>query len=117
MVDNKRTESQKPVAMPICSDCEYFRGAKLGTCAAFPDRIPDRIWSGKVRHDKPFPGDQGIRFLPKDLSDFLSVSELAKVLNLNPKTVYRAVWSKTLPAYRLGRTWRISKRDLESFRK
>jgi excisionase family DNA binding protein len=47
----------------------------------------------------------------------LSVSELAKVLNLNPKTVYRAVWSKMLPAYRFGRTWRISKRDLESFRK
>ena len=60
---------------------------------------------------------QGVRFQPKDLSEFLSVSELAKVLSLNPKTIYRAVWSKTLPAYRLGRTWRISKRDLESFRK
>jgi excisionase family DNA binding protein len=117
MVDNKGIESQKLVATAICYDCKNFRGAKLGTCLAFPDGIPGRIWSGKVRHDKPFPGDLGTRFQPNDLSEFLSVSELAKVLGLNPKTIYRAVWSKMLPAYRFGRTWRISKRDIESFRK
>jgi excisionase family DNA binding protein len=117
MIDDKSIVSQNPVATAPCYDCKYFRGAKLGTCLAFPDRIPDRIWSGKVHHDRSFPGDQGIRFQPKDLSEFLSISELAKVLSLNPKTIYRAVWSKTLPAYRFGRTWRISKRDLESFRK
>jgi excisionase family DNA binding protein len=113
MVDNKSIKSQKPVATARCYDCKYFLGAKPGTCRAFPEQIPDRIWSGKARHDKSFPGDQGIRFEPKDLSEFLSVSELAKVLNLNPKTVYRAVWSKMLPAYRFGGTWRISKRDME----
>ena len=117
MVENNRIESQKPIATPICYNCKYFRGAKVGTCQAFPDRIPDRIWSGKARHDRSFPGDQGIRFQPKDLNEFLSVSELAEVLSLNPKTVYRAVWSKMLPAYKFGRTWRISKRDIESFRK
>jgi hypothetical protein len=67
MVAIKSTESPKPVATAICYDCKYFRGAKLGTCQAFPERIPDRIWSGDVRHDKSFPGiresgfTQGIR--------------------------------------------------------
>jgi len=117
MVENSRIKSQRPVPTPICYDCKYFRGSRVGTCQAFPNQIPDRIWSGKIRHDKPFPGDQGIEFQPIDLSEFLSISELAKVLSLNPKTVYRAVWSKMLPAYKFGRTWRISKRDIESFRK
>ena len=117
MVDDKSILSQNPVATAACYDCKYFRGAKLGTCQAFPDRIPERIWSGEVRHDRSFAGDHGIRFQAKDLTEFLSISELAKVLNLNPKTIYRAVWSKTLPAYKFGRIWRISKRDLESFRK
>ncbi len=101
---------------PMCVDCEYFRGAKDGMCDAFPRKIPDKIWSGDLKHDKPFPGDQGIRFRPLE-SEFWSVNELAKVLNVGSKTVYRALWSKKIPAYKIGRMWRVSKRDLEFIKK
>lgn len=102
---------------PPCYDCIHFRGAKSGRCDGFPDQIPEPIWSGKFQHHESFPGDRGIRFEPKITSEFLTISELAKVLNVNPKTIYRAVWSKKLPAYKIGRAWRFAKRDVEVFRK
>ena len=102
---------------PQCFDCEHFRGAKFGKCDAFPDQIPERLWSGKFRHDKPFPGDQGIHYKSKITSEFLTISELAKVLNVNPKTIYRAVWSKRLPAYKIGKALRIADKDIELFRR
>jgi excisionase family DNA binding protein len=89
--------------LPQCLECKYFRGAKQGICHAFPDRIPLEIWSGKVEHNKAFPGDKGIWFRPKDESEFFGVTELAKLLNVNMKTVYRALWSKKIPAYKIGR--------------
>jgi excisionase family DNA binding protein len=49
--------------------------------------------------------------------EFLSIPEVAEVLKVNPKTIYRAVWSKKLPAYKIGRAWRISDKDIEFFRK
>jgi len=103
--------------IPVCVDCKYFRGAKVGRCDAFPDQIPGEIWDGKVPHDKPFPGDRNIRFQPKVFEEFLTVEELAKHLNVDPKTIYRALWSKALPAYKIGRAWRISKKDVQYFRK
>ena len=102
---------------PPCFNCEHFRGAEFGKCDAFPDQIPERIWSGKFQHCKLFPGDRGIRFQPKATSEFLTISELAKVLNVNPKTIYRAVWSQNLPAYKIGKTWRIGKKDIELLRR
>jgi len=100
-----------------CYNCIYFRGAKVGTCEAFPDQIPNRIWSGNFEHDKPFPGDRGITFKRKIAREFLSIPEAADLLRVNPKTIYRAVWSKKLPAYKIGRAWRISDKDIELFRK
>ena len=103
--------------LPMCVDCEHFRGAKAGRCDAFPDGIPGAIWDGKVRHDKPFPGDRSIRFEPRVLEQFLTVEEFAKLLSVDPKTIYRALWSNRLPAYKIGRAWRISQKDVEYFRK
>lgn len=37
------------------------------TCAAF-DSIPDEILAGDARHDRPYPGDRGIRFEAVDRS-------------------------------------------------
>jgi excisionase family DNA binding protein len=103
--------------LPNCFECKYFRGAKSGICDAFPDQIPLEIWSGKVQHNKPFTGDQGIWFQPNENSEFLGVNELSKLLDVNMKTVYRALWSKKIPAYKIGRMWRVAKRDLESIKK
>ncbi len=99
-----------------CYDCVHFRGAKAGICKSFPDQIPEKIWSGKSQHREPFPGDQGVQFEPRT-SEFLTISQVANVLRVNPKTIYRAVWSKNVPAYKIGKAWRIAKRDIELFRK
>lgn len=100
----------------ICYDCVHFRGAKVGKCDAFPDQIPKKIWFGKSQHREPFPGDRGIQFEPM-VSEFLTISQVANILRVNPKTIYRAVWSKNVPAYKVGKAWRIAKRDIEFFRK
>ena len=31
-------------------------------CAAFPERVPREIYTGKFDHRNPFPGDNGIHF-------------------------------------------------------
>ncbi|WP_213997038.1 hypothetical protein [Tepidanaerobacter syntrophicus] len=56
-----------PVYSPVCSFCKYFDIDKFldedkRVCAAFSDDIPLEIWSGDNSHDKPYPGDNGIRF-------------------------------------------------------
>ncbi len=104
----------KPLKLP-CYDCLHFRSAEAGRCAAFPDQIPGKIWSGKSLHREPFPGDHGILFEPR-MTEFLTISEVADVLRVNPKTIYRAVWSRKVPAYKIGKAWRIAKRDIELFR-
>ncbi len=103
---------KKTTTPPICTGCQYFRGARQGMCDAFPKEIPGDIWSGVFVHDKPFPGDQGYRFRPKE-SEYLTVGQMARLLNVGTKTVYRALWAKKIPAYKIGRMWRVSKRDLE----
>jgi excisionase family DNA binding protein len=100
-----------------CYRCKHFLGAKKGRCTAFPAEIPQLIWSGSSQHTEPFPGDRGIRFEPNIASEFLTISEVAKALKVNPKTIYRAVWSKKIPAYKIGKAVRIAKKDLEVFKK
>lgn len=100
-----------------CYDCIHFREAKSGKCDAFPDKIPEQIWSGGFQHDKSFPGDRGFRFRRKITRVFSTIPEVAELLKVNPKTIYRAVWSKQLPAYKVGKAWRIADKDIELFRK
>jgi excisionase family DNA binding protein len=46
------------------------------------------------------------------MNDFFTVNELAQYFGVNPKTIYRRLWAKSIPAYKVGRTWRISKKDI-----
>lgn len=52
----------------ICGKCRWFRESLLSsfTCDAFPDGIPWEIQIGQNDHRDPYPGDNGIRFEPKD---------------------------------------------------
>jgi excisionase family DNA binding protein len=107
----------RQTSTPVCYDCKYFQDVKSRTCDVFPKGIPDAIWLGTIRHDKLYPGDQGIHFEPKLPNEFLSVTKVAGLFAVNPKTIYRALWSDRLPAYKIGKTWRIAKKDLEHFKK
>ncbi len=48
-----------------CNQCRHVSDNGM-TCAAFPQGIPIPILSGKVQHTKPYPGDHGIRFEPRE---------------------------------------------------
>ena len=48
------------------------------------------------------------------MDDHFTVSELARYFNVNPKTIYRRLWAKTIPAFKIGgrSKWIISRKDI-----
>ena len=51
------------------------------------------------------------------MGDFYTVNELARYFGVNPKTIYRRLWAKGIPAFKVGRIWKIAKKDLVWLRK
>lgn len=47
----------------LCRTCKWWNGGRV--CRAFPDGMPEEIWTGKVEHREPYPGDNGIQYEPK----------------------------------------------------
>jgi hypothetical protein len=55
------------IAPPICIGCKHLQGdLRDPKCSAFPSGIPNEILLSKADHRKPFPGDGGVTFDPKD---------------------------------------------------
>mgnify|MGYP005834267629 CR=1 FL=1 len=59
-----------------CNTCKHFIWKKVnntnmpsGNCDAFPGGIPIEIQFGSVVHDKPFTGDNGIRYEKRILKE------------------------------------------------
>jgi hypothetical protein len=51
---------------PICMVCKYFNrdeDADSLNCAAFPQGIPEPIWSSEIEHREPYPGDHGYQYV------------------------------------------------------
>jgi len=46
------------------------------------------------------------------MKDCFSVNELAEHFRVNPKTIYRRLWAKQILTYKVGRSWRIAKKDI-----
>lgn len=47
------------------SSCRTCRHHLVGQrCMAFPEGIPDDIWTGRNPHTEPVDGDHGIRYEP-----------------------------------------------------
>lgn len=60
-----------------CLNCAHYHDLKK-RCDAFPEGIPEDIWTAKVDHKIPYLGDNGIQFEEKkycfskdDLPDLL----------------------------------------------
>ena len=49
---------------PVCAFCAHWKGDpdRYRVCAAFPDGIPEEIWTGRNTHQQHYPGDHGIHF-------------------------------------------------------
>jgi excisionase family DNA binding protein len=45
-----------------------------------------------------------------------TVNQLADHFGVNPKTIYRRLWAKQIPAFKVGSTWRIAKKDIKWLR-
>ena len=46
---------------------------------------------------------------------FLTVSEIADMLRVEPLTIYRYIRSKKLIAYKLGKDYRVQEKDFKTF--
>lgn len=49
--------------------------------------------------------------------EFLTVRETAELLKVNPMTIYRYIKAGKLVAYKLGKDFRIDKKELDKFLK
>jgi hypothetical protein len=57
------------IVMPICLVCRHYDRTAPGPgirCAAFPNGVPDEIFTSEADHRMPFDGDGGVRFEPID---------------------------------------------------
>jgi hypothetical protein len=59
----------------LCAHLQGFEGDG-GYCSAFPDGIPDAIFSNEFDHRAEYPGDNGIRFLAKTADSDLLQREM-----------------------------------------
>lgn len=57
-----------PTRAIACPFCIHFNSniRDRTVCTAFPNGIPDEIKFGYAHHTEPWPGDNGIRFEPKE---------------------------------------------------
>jgi excisionase family DNA binding protein len=46
---------------------------------------------------------------------FLTVNEVAEVLRVSKITIWRYIEAGTLPAYKVGRDWRIEQSEFDKF--
>lgn len=60
----KFTESgQEKTMISSCATCKHKR-LNIDRCDAFPSGIPQNILTGKNKHKRKYPGDNGIQYEP-----------------------------------------------------
>jgi len=51
----------------------------------------------------------------KDYPDILSVNDISIILDVNPKTVYKRVSEGEIKSFKVGRLYKITKRNLVKY--
>ena len=69
----------------------------------------------KKNKDKASKCQDLIDLIQTDHACFI-VNQLADYFGVNPKTIYRRLWAKQIPAYKVGKCWRIAKKEINWFR-
>ena len=66
------TSRIQPQCLPSCARFRSYltTGAPGRRCEAFPDGIPEAIWSNRVDHRQPVEGDHGLRWTPREGAEF-----------------------------------------------
>jgi excisionase family DNA binding protein len=73
----------------------------------------ENLTSGRGQYDHCFLRIQEVT----PMREHFTVNELARHFNVNPKTIYRRLWAKGIPAYKVGRIWRIARKDIISLKR
>jgi hypothetical protein len=61
---------------PLCKACRHLdRDQERHLCDAFPEGIPEEIWTNRFDHHDPYPGDRGIRFELMAVEEHAAVKE------------------------------------------
>lgn len=56
-----------PAISPQCVTCAHLTSGVDRQCAAYPEGIPDEVWTGLISHKRPYQGDNGIHYQRKVL--------------------------------------------------
>ena len=65
MLDRDHLAMKNRLSGFTCRKCKHLNKDNV-SCTAFPDVIPQDIIAGVFDHRKPFPGDHGVLFEPKE---------------------------------------------------
>lgn len=68
-----------------------------------------------VESPPPTPGDQPQPPAGGDALDLLNINEIAAALRVSRMTVYRLIRDGRLPAFRVGKSLRVHRRDLTAY--
>ena len=70
-----------------CEVCRHFDPTGMPRCAAYPNGIPLPILGGDLAHDRPLPGDHGIRFEPMTAAELRVREERLALAAREPASV------------------------------
>lgn len=59
--------------------------------------------------------DQKVYRKKADYPEIMTVSQVAEYFQISEMTTYKLVQEGAIPAFKLGRHWRVSKDDLDEF--
>ena len=81
---------------------------------AFQFPYPGNSIRSLVRHMDPYR-DQVSSMAKEPKSELMTAEETCRYLKITPRTLYRYLRSRQIPAFKLGKEWRFVRSDLEQW--